>query len=667
MLKRNNRTLLLRIKVLFLILFLVLGIVTLASGDTFIAVFEFLLSFVLLVYVILSEINKNKEMSQFMSMITDNGGNMTSEIITRFPFPLLVLSIDGKVVWYNDSALKMFDGQDLYGVMLPQIITDLKWTDILKSTSDINIDLTYNSRNYSVFGSIIKRNDAETGTDAAYSVLLYFNDITQNVVSKKRREDEKVDVAIVTIDNYDDVFQKMDGVKSQETLAKINTLVSKWVSESNGVMKKTESDRYLVFFEHQYLEDYIKNKFDILEKVRTIGDEIKEPITISIGIGTGGHLIDNEKNARASVEMVWGRGGDQVAIKDSGEYKFYGSSTKDYEKNTRVKTRMFSFALKEMISQSDKVVIMGHSAADYDSYGAAIGISRAAKIMNKEVYIVLDSSPAIKPLFDQMHSLPEYSQMIISPNTAIEMTDKDTLVIVVDTHRPSMLPVPEILNIASKIVLIDHHRRSTEFIDNLSLTYFEPYASSTCEMVTEILQYIDDKKQLNTFEATALFLGIFMDTKNFVAKTGVRTFEAASYLRRYGVNTMEVKKFVNLDFDEYVRRMDIIRIAEIWNTNIAISICDYTFNNMRVISSQAADEMLNISGIKAAFVVYQLENTVYFSARSLTDINVQLIMEKLGGGGHTTVAGCQIKNISLADARERLKDAIKEYIEENKK
>ncbi|MBR3791653.1 MAG: DHH family phosphoesterase, partial [Clostridia bacterium] len=386
-----------------------------------------------------------------------------------------------------------------------------------------------------------------------------------------------------------------------------------------------------------------------------------------IGIGTGGHLIENETNARASVEMAWGRGGDQVAVKNQEEFKFYGSSTKDYEKSTRVKTRMFSVALKEMISQSDKVIIMGHQAADYDSFGASLGISRAAKIMNKDVHIVLDLSPAIKPLYDEMQDIPEYAGMIISPNVALEMMDKNTLLIILDTHRPSMMPAPELLNIANKVVLIDHHRRSTEFIENHSLIYLEPYASSTCEMVTEVLQYIDDKKNMTTFEATALYLGIFMDTKNFVTKTGVRTFEAASYLRRYGVNTMEAKKYVSLDFDEYVKRMDIIRIAEIWNTDIAVSICDYAFNNMRVISSQAADEMLNISGIKAAFVVYQIDNTVYFSARSFADVNVQLIMEKLGGGGHMTVAGCQIKNISLQEARDKLKDAIKEYIDENKK
>ena len=664
--KRNNRLLQLRIKIYFFLLFFVLGIISLAYKRTDIAFVEFTISLLLLLFVILGEINKNKEMSQFMSLITEQSGNMSSEIITRFPFPMLVLSIDGKIVWYNDYATQMFDSQDLYGMMLPQLITDLKWTELLRKTDDINMNITYNSRNYFVYGSLIKRNDSDEDKNTAYSVLLYFNDITDSVVAKKKQEDEKVDVAIVTIDNYDDVFQSMDDATSQETIGKINSIISKWVNESNGIMKKTESDRYLLFFEHQYLEHYIKNKFDILEKIRAVGDEIKEPITISIGIGTGSHLIENEARARAAVEMVWGRGGDQAAIKDSEEFKFFGSTTKDYEKSTRVKTRMFSFALKEMISHSDNVMIMGHSAADYDSYGAAIGISRAVRNMNKNVYIVLDSSPAIKPMYDKMLNLPEYSGMIISPNTALEMANRNTLLLVLDTHRPSMLPAPKLLDVVNQVVLIDHHRRSTEFIDNLALIYLEPYASSTCELVTEILQYIDDNKKLNSFEAMALYLGIFMDTKNFVAKTGVRTFEAASYLKRYGVNTMEIKTLVNLDFDDYVKRMDIIREAEIWNSDIAVSICENSFDNMRVISSQAADEMLNISGIKAAFVVYQVESSVFFSARSMPDINVQLIMEKLGGGGHASVAGCQIKNITLQEAREKLKEAIKEYIEETK-
>ena len=377
-------------------------------------------------------------------------------------------------------------------------------------------------------------------------------------------------------------------------------------------------------------------------------------------------MLENEAYARNSVEMVLGRGGDQVAIKDNDQFKFYGGIAKDYEKSTRVKTRIFSNALAKMIQQADKVILMGHKASDYDSFGSAVGLSRAARIYEKPVYIVLDTTTAIKTIYDEIYQMPEYSEIIISPNAANEIVTKDTLVIILDTHRPSMLPLPGVLELTDKIVLIDHHRRSTEFIENASLSYLEPYASSTSEMVTEILQYIDDKKKLNNFEAKALYIGMLMDTKNFVTKTGVRTFEAASYLKRYGVNTMEVKKVFNLTFEEYVKRMDIIKQAEIWNTDLAVSVCSESFTNMRVLSSQAADEMLNISGVKAAFVIYPSENEVCFSARSFGDVNVHVIMEKLGGGGHLTVAGCQIKNITIAEARNKLKEAIKEYIEEIK-
>ena len=648
------------------LLLLIVGIFNITEGNGYIAATELIASISIFIYMIAESKIRSRDMAEFMSFIAGRSGSMTNEVISHFPKAMLVLSIDGKIVWYNDKALEIFSLNDLYDISVTQLLPQLKWTEILKTTETFEMKVDYNSRHYRLMGNIIAGKE-ENEDKEMYSVIMYFDDITDAVEVENNYIKEKVDVAMIAVDNYDDVFQVMDDSKNQETMAKINSAVSKWVAQSSGVMKKIGSDRFIVFFEHQYLDGYINNKFDILEKIRAIGDEIKEPVTISIGIGVGGHPAENESNARSAVEMVWGRGGDQVAVKSyDGQYKFYGGTAKDYEKSTRVKTRMFATSLREMIKASDKVIFMGHTSADYDCLGAAIGLSRAVRLFDKTPYIVLDNSPAVKPLYDEMITQPVYADMIINPNNAIEIVEKETLVVILDTHRPSMLPAPELLKNASKIVLIDHHRRSTEFIDNLSLSYLEPYASSTCEMVTEILQYIDDKKQLTNFEAKALYVGIYMDSKNFVTKTGIRTFEAASYLKRYGVNTMDVKKLFNLNFDDYVRRTEIIRHAEIWNTDMAVSICAESFSNMRVISSKASDEMLNISGIKAAFVVYPSDNGVAFSARSYGDINVQLIMEKLGGGGHMTVAGCQIKGISLDQARDMLKNAIKEYIEEAK-
>lgn len=663
--KRNLNRQYLRGSIICTVILLIAAVLNIVYGNNYISVIEFVAAFVIIGYIVNESRIRSKDMAEFINMISGQTGSMANEVISHFPKPMMILSIDGKVVWYNEKALEVFDTNDLYDVSIPEIIPELKWNEILKTTDAFNMNIEHANRYYTLYGTILVRKDENSGKEM-YSVLMYLDDKTDEVILGKTYENEKVDIAIVAIDNFDDVFQAMDDNKSQETLSKINSAISKWVSESNGVMKKIGSDRYVIFFEHQYLDKYIKNKFDLLEKVRSIGDEIKEPVSVSIGIGVGDHLAENETFARNAVEMVWGRGGDQVAVKTAdGQYKFYGTAGKDYEKSTRVKTRMFSTSLREMIKSADKVIFMGHASPDYDSFGAAIGLSRAVKIFDKKPYIVMDNPQAVESLVSELNEVAEYEDLLISPNNALDLATKETLVIVLDTHRPSMLPQRELLEEVDKIVLIDHHRRSTEFIENSSLSYLEPYASSTCEMVTEILQYIDDNKKLTPFEAKALYIGIFMDSKNFVTKTGIRTFEAASYLKRYGVNTMEVKKLFNLNFDDYVRRMEIIKKAEIWNTDIAVSMFDDSFSNMRVISSQAADEMLNISKIKAAFVVYPIDGGVAFSARSYPDINVQLIMEKLGGGGHMTVAGCQIRGITIDQAREMLKDAIKEYIEES--
>lgn len=648
------------------LLLLIASVLNFVNGSVYTALAEALMGVAITVYMAVENKIRTAEITEFVEMIAGRGGNITNEVLSNFPKPMIVLNIDGKVIWYNDKALEMFALSDLYDISLPSLIPSLRWTDLLKTTDGYEKQIELDERSYNLYANIIIKKDEQSGKKM-YSVIVYFDDVTENVRLKAICEEQKVDVALIAIDNYDDVFQVMDDNKSQETIAKINSAVSKWVAESTGVMKKTGSDRFLIFFEHQYLDAYIEKKFDILEKIRAIGDDIKEPVSISIGIGVGGHPSENEANARNAVEIVWGRGGDQAAVKYAdGQYKLYGGAAKDYEKSTRVKTRMFATALREMIKASDKVIFMGHTSADYDSFGAAIGLSRAVRLLDKKPYVVLDSSPAVKPIYDEMMKHPEYQDFAVNSNSAAELIEKETLLIILDTHRPSMLPAPELLKKASKIVLIDHHRRSTEFIDNLSLSYLEPYASSTCEMVTEILQYVDDRKQLTDFEAKVLYVGIFMDSKNFVTKTGIRTFEAASYLKRYGVNTMEVKRLFNLKFDDYVRRTEIIRHAEIWNTDMAVSVCTESYANMRVISSQAADEMLNISGIKAAFVVYPTDNGAALSARSYPDVNVQLIMEKLGGGGHMTVAGCQIKGINVEAARDRLKAAVKEYIDEQK-
>lgn len=610
---------------------------------------------------------RKRDMNEYVDMIVRQSGNLTSEVLTKFPLPMLILSVDGGIMWHNDTVSEIFKNNSLYGIQLSQLLPELKWTDILKMTNGIDVNVSYDGRKYNIIGCIVKNttHDSQGGESDIYSVLIYFIDKTEIFEIQKKHENEKTDIAIVTIDNYDDIFQKVDDAKSQEIISRINACVSKWVAESNGVMKKTSSDRYMVFFEHKNLAGYTKAKFDILDKVRAIGEEMKLPITISIGIGTGGHISENEEYARNAVDMVWGRGGDQVAVKNELQYKFFGGKTTDYEKSTRVKTRIFSSALREMIIKADNVIFMGHKAADYDSLGAAIGLQRAVRSLGKRPYIIYDYSQATENIISELKAIPEYNDMLIGASSASDLITEDTLLIVLDTHRPSMLPLPQLLSMTNKIVLIDHHRKSTEFIENCSLTYHEPYASSTCEMVTEILQYINESKKLTAFEAKALYVGILMDTKNFVTKTGARTFEAASYLKRYGLNTMEVKKIFNIDKEEYIRQIDIVRNAEIFRERVAIASADSTFSNIRVIASRAADSLLNISGIAAGFVIYPLDDEMCVSARSLGTVNVQLIMEKIGGGGHMTVAGAQMKGKTRDEVFKMLTEAIEEYFTEN--
>lgn len=610
--------------------------------------------------------NHARNVSGYLKLITDQNNTMANDAISRLPLPMVILRIDGQILWYNDLFSVICEDADLYSIPISSLMPDLRWSEVLKSKDGIDMTVTYQDRHYHVLGNIIESNHiTDENGQPVYSVLLYFLDQTDSDRLKIKYEDEKTDIAIINIDNCDELMQKMDDDVYQQTISAIGRCITQWVAESKGVIKKTERDRYLALFEHRYLKKYIKNKFDVLDKIRAIGEEIKFPVSISIGIGISGHIIENEAYARAALNLALGRGGDQAAIKDDIQYNFYGGKTKDYEKSTRVKTRAFAVALKDYIQHADKVIFMGHANADYDCFGAAIGLQRAVRSLHKAPYIVLDNSPAVKPLLDEVHSFPDYNGMIINNSTAMELLTEETLLIILDTHRPSMLPCRELLESANKVVLIDHHRRSTEFIENCSLTYHEPYASSTCEMATEILQYIDDNRTMTTFEAMALYVGILMDTKNFITKTGVRTFEAASYLRRYGLNTAEVKRLFNIDRNDYLHKIDIVHTTELFCENYAVAVCREAFPNIRVISSQAADDMLNISGVMAAFVIYRTDDSrISVSARSLGDVNVQIIMEKLGGGGHMTVAGAQLAEMSFEDAIDKLHIAIRDYINE---
>ncbi|MBQ7794133.1 MAG: DHH family phosphoesterase [Clostridia bacterium] len=638
--------------------FLGVGMYDVYLHNTQVAALELGLAAVLLVYVIVVRVMRKHDMNNYMSMLIERGDNVSHNAVTMLPMPMVVLSVDGFIMWYNDLFVDIVKEEGLYNVPIYELMTDIKWSEILKS-ENIEEKCVYNDRIYDVSGRILR-----SGDDV--SVLLYFEDTTDYAALGQKYEDERTVFGIVVVDNYDDLFSKMDDVESQQASALVNRNIVAWAEETDAIIKRLERDRYLVIFEKKSLPECINKKFDVLEKVRQVGEQIHLPVSVSIGIGIGDNLIESEEYARAALGMAEGRGGDQAVIKDSVQFSFYGGKTREYEKSTRVKTRAFATAFRDFLKNADSVFFMGHSNADFDCFGAAIGLARACLDMGKKAYIVYDNSQATEVLAAELRQMGEYNGVLVSGEYAKEIITKESLLVILDTHRPSMLPAPELLELCEKIVLIDHHRRSTEFLPRTSLLYHEPYASSTCEMVTEILQYLDDKRRISAFEAKALYIGMLMDTKNFMVKTGVRTFEAASLLRKYGVDTVEVKKLFSMDKTDYLHKVKTMETLEVYEDNIAIAYTEEKYQNMRVVASVACDDLLNIKGVKAAFVVYPMENAAYVSARSFGDVNVQLVCEKLGGGGHMTVAGAQLKGLSVEAARLELKAVISEYIEETK-
>ncbi len=653
---------------------LVLAVITIAGGVLcmfsdfrYAGIVQTVIGAAAAVYFIVRMRRRRAVMSDYARILGSENNPVSSNIMASFPIPMVVAHIDGSVRWYNGRFSELMDNEDMFERMLEKLVPGIKWSNILKNASNIDMELTIRGRQYRIIGNMLKdRSQTAVADEDKSSIYLYFLDETTEKELQTLYENEKTDVAVVNIDNYEEVFRRVDDSDEDQITSQIRRCLNEWAKTGNAILKNTDRDRYFLFFEHKYLQTFTDEKFKILDSVRAIGEGMRIPVSISIGVGCGGSINENEAAARNALDMALGRGGDQVCIKDDTQYRFFGGKSREYEKSTRVKTRAVAVALKDFMRQSDMVIFVGHSAADYDCFGAAMGLQRAARALGKRAHVVHDNmSPAIKQLYDRLREDAEYKGIFVSPEDALEELTPNTLLVVLDTHRPSMLPDKRLVERAEKIVLIDHHRRSTEFINPCSLVYHEPYASSTCEMVTELLEYMDLGSALTEIEAECLYTGILMDTKNFLLKTGVRTFEAASYLRRLGLNTAAVKQLFNVDKQDYDHKVDIVKTASEVADGIAVAKTYEKYHNIKVIASQAADEMLNIGKIKASFVIYPFDDGAGVSARSLGDINVQLIVEKLGGGGHMTVAGAQLKNTDIDTAVRMTEQAVREYIKEN--
>ena len=583
--------------------------------------------------------------------------------LLSFPLPLVVVHLNGNISWYNESFFAILNKEDY---MLEKPITDifpqLDYAAIIEETIQNPITVKLENRIFDIYANAINVKNASSGF-----AVLYLIEQTQLETTKHELQSQRSVAGILMIDNYEDIMQNAKELEKANVTTRIDKRVSTWAENNGALLQKFARDKYLFVMEQQYLKNMIAERFPILDQVKEIlvGPH-KMPATISLGIGRdGGSFMEKFDFARAAMDVALGRGGDQVVIKDVNNFEFFGGKSKEMEKRTKVKSRVAATALKELISDAEQVYIMGHRYADLDAVGAAIGVYRIVVGMGKRGNILLSTrSTEVERLIENVQELEEYSDVFVSPASLLLPPDKKTLLIVVDTNNPDYVESSEVLDTCNNVVVIDHHRRVGNYIEKTALNFHEPFSSSACEMVTELLQYLEDIK-IKKEEANALLAGIVLDTKNFTQRTGVRTFEAASYLKRCGADPAETKALFTSDLQSFRLKMRFISQANMPYPHVALSVWrDDSTDFSKELFAQSIDEMLSITGVHASFGIIRFEDEVHISARSNGEINVQIIMEKLGGGGHQTMAGVQLRNTSLDAALEALIAIIEDTVTE---
>ena len=621
----------------------------------------------ILCYTYFANNKRKSEISEQLQDLTLTVDSAAKSSLINSPFPLVILETNGNVVWKSSKFVTEFADIDMDNY-IDDLIIDIK-DEIEKSDNkkrkSVTKQIQIGKKIYTVQGEFAKSKKYERKKSPEYMMILYFIDETEKFKLKQENEDKKICVGIIMIDNYEEVTQRVDAEQKTQLMAKVESTIYDWVNETNGILVKADRDTYVYVFEQKNLEKIKEEKFAILDSIKNIVRKDKIQLTLSIAISNEGETEkDIYNSASAAMDVILGRGGDQAVIRQNGKYLFFGGKVEEVEKRTKVKARIVAHALEELIKENDKIMIMGHTNPDIDAIGSALGIYRIAKTLGKEARIVANvETPSIKDLYESIKD--QYQEVFINSETALAQVDSETLLVVVDTHKKTYVESPELLTKTNKIVVIDHHRRSADFIDNSILTFQEVYASSAAELVTEIIQYTQNEVELSEVEAEALYAGIMMDTKNFTFKTGVRTFEAAAYLRRCGVDIIKVKKWFQSDLESYNTISEIVRKAEIVRDSIGISIYDVQEKETSLICAKAADELLTIGNITASFVLGLMEDgKVCISGRSIGDVNVQMILEKLGGGGHITLAGAQLENVTIDEAKQELISKINEYFEE---
>ena len=622
-----------RTKIYLVIIFLLLLFISIQFNNLILP--SILIFAAIIGYTYFANNKRKSEISETLQDLTLTVDSTAKSSLINSPFPLLILETNGNIVWKSSSFVTEFQHIDVNDY-IDELVYDIKAQ--IENEKQVNKDKTIqkqikiDKKIYRVYGKFVNSRNKEKKNKKEYMMVLYFLDETEKCKLQEEYENSKTCIGMIMVDNYEETFQLLESEEVAQCKAEIDKYIYEWINKWDGVLVKSERDRYICFFEQRHLKAIKEDKFSILDKIKEIDLKSKVQLTLSIAISNeGATQKDKYKSVTTAMDIVLGRGGDQAVIRENDIYKFFGGRTQEVERRTKVKARVVAHALENLIQESSKVLIMGHTNPDIVALGSAMGMYRFVKNMNKNGYIIdSENAAALDSFKEVLAKEEEYEDVLISKEVALENIDEDTLLIVVDTHKKNYVESEEILEKCPKVVIIDHHRRSADFIENATLMFQEVYASSAAELVTELLQYATQKVDLKTIEAESLYAGIMMDTKNFTFKTGVRTFEAAAYLRRCGVDIIRVKKWFQSDLESFNKIADIVKRAEIVNDTIAISINKEKTKDASIVCAKAADELLTISDITASFVLgYMEDKRICISGRSIGDINVQVILEKL--------------------------------------
>jgi c-di-AMP phosphodiesterase-like protein len=593
------------------------------------------------------------------------------QLITDMALPYALSDEDGRVLWCNRAFQDVLDRAKESGKNLLTLFPEVKKKDLAIREGSCEVHARLGDYRYQVDIQpiVMERDERDDGflLDNCEQILaVYLFDETEILNCRQQISDEKLVSGLIYLDNYEEALESVEEVRRSLLTALIDRKINKFIGSMDGIVKKIEKDKYFFIIKNKYMAQIEEERFSILEEVKSVNIGNEMSVTLSIGIGMNGDSYSkNYDHARMAIDMALGRGGDQAVVKDGSRIKYYGGKSQQQEKSTRVKARVKAHALRELMETKDRVLIMGHRLGDIDSFGSSVGIYRIATFLNKKANIVINEvTTSVQPMVDRFRSDPDYpDDMIITGEQAAEMTDSNTMLVVVDVNRPSITDAPELLRMVKTIVVLDHHRQSSEVIGNAVLSYVEPYASSASEMVAEVVQYIADGIKIRSTEADAMYAGIVIDTNNFRNQTGVRTFEAAAYLRRSGADVTRVRKMFRDSMAENKARAAAVSSAEIFREGFAIGVCPAEgLQSPTVVGAQAANELLNITGIKASVVLTMYHNTVFLSARSIDEVNVQVMMEKLGGGGHRSIAGAQLADVTIDEAKRRVKEVIDQML-----